>query len=149
MAISSSYLLLPIPTIQKTTLQWAYALIHKTWEVAWDQWEHRNRILHDNATIVTIEEIERIKLTICQEFSTGCCQLPKADTYLFKGNVEEILRRKVPQLQNWLEQVKAARARQHHRIQTTWPPERILLLRWLQGQTLTLAEHRASATTQT
>jgi len=134
---------------RKTTLRWASALIRKTWEVAWDQWEHRNGILHGNSTIVTFEEIERIELNIRQEFSTGRCQLPKADAYLFRGTVEKILRRKVPQLRNWLEQVEAARARQHRRIQTTWPPERILLLRWLRGQTWTLAEHRASATPQT
>jgi hypothetical protein len=46
----------------KTTLRWASALIRKTWEVAWDQWEYRNGI--------TVEEIERIELTIHQEFST-------------------------------------------------------------------------------
>jgi hypothetical protein len=40
-------------------------------------------------------------------------------------------------------------AQQQHRMQTTWPPERILLLRWLRGQTWTLAEHSASATPQT
>jgi hypothetical protein len=143
MAIRSSYLL-PIPTSKKTTLRWTSALIRKTWEVAWDQWEHRiNGILHDKSTRVTIEEIELIELTICQEFLTGRCQLPKADAYLFRGNVERFLRRKVPQLRNWLEQVEAARARQHRRTQTTWPPERILLLCWLRGQTWTLAAHRA------
>jgi hypothetical protein len=134
---------------RKSTLRWASALIRKVWTVAWDQWEHRNGIIHGKAKEVSIEESERIKLTIRQEFSTGRCQLPKADAYLFLGTVDKILRRKVPQLWTWLEQVETARARQHSRIQTTWPPERILLLRWLRGQTWTLAEYSASATPQT
>jgi hypothetical protein len=82
---------------RKSTLRWASALIRKIWTVAWDQWEHRNRILHYKANAVSLEEIERIKLTIRQELSTGRCQLPKADAYLFRGTVNKILRRKVPQ----------------------------------------------------
>ena len=131
---------------RKTTLRWASALIRKSWEVAWDQWEHRNGILHDKDNAVSFEEIERITLNIRQEFATGRCQLPKGDAYLFRGTVDKLLRKKVHQLQNWLEQVEAARARQHRRIQTTWPPERILLLRWLRGQTWTPLDNGVSAT---
>jgi hypothetical protein len=55
----------------KTTLGWPSTLIIKTWDVAWDQWEHRNGILHGNLTIVTVKEIERIEATIRNEFDTG------------------------------------------------------------------------------
>jgi hypothetical protein len=83
------------------------ALIRKTWTVAWDQWEHRNGILHDKENNLTFEEIETLELKIPQEFSDGRCQLPKADAYLFCGTVDKILRRKIPQLKDWLKQVEA------------------------------------------
>jgi hypothetical protein len=98
---------------RKSTLRWASALIRKTWIVAWDQWEHRNGILHHKENNLTFDEIETIELKIRQEFSDGRCQLPQADAYLFRGTVNKILHRKIPQLKDWLEQVEAARARQH------------------------------------
>jgi hypothetical protein len=80
-------------------------------------------IIHDKDNTVCFEEIESITLNIGQEFATGLCQLPNGDACLFRGSVDKILRKKVHQLRNWLEQVEAARARQHCHIQTTWTPE--------------------------
>ncbi len=33
--------------------RWAIALIKKLWETAWDLWEHRNGILHEQENIVS------------------------------------------------------------------------------------------------
>jgi hypothetical protein len=32
---------------RRTGLRWLTALIQKLWDVAWDMWDHRNRVLHD------------------------------------------------------------------------------------------------------
>jgi hypothetical protein len=38
---------------QNSGLRWTSALIQKIWQVAWDQWEHRNAILHNSDKLVT------------------------------------------------------------------------------------------------
>jgi hypothetical protein len=41
---------------QNSGLRWTSALIQKIWQVAWDQWEHRNAILHNSENLVTQAE---------------------------------------------------------------------------------------------
>jgi hypothetical protein len=41
---------------QNSGLRWKSALIQKIWNVAWEQWEHRNAILHNSENLVTHAE---------------------------------------------------------------------------------------------
>jgi Fe-S cluster biosynthesis and repair protein YggX len=41
---------------QNPGLRWTSAIIHKIWKVAWDQWEHRNAILHNSENLITQAE---------------------------------------------------------------------------------------------
>jgi hypothetical protein len=38
---------------QNLGMRWISALIQNIWQVAWDQWEHRNAILHNSDKLVT------------------------------------------------------------------------------------------------
>jgi hypothetical protein len=41
---------------QDSGLRWKSAFIQNIWQVAWDQWEHRNAILHNSENLVTQAE---------------------------------------------------------------------------------------------
>ena len=41
----------------RTGRRWTICLIKKLWNVAWDMWEHRNGILHQQDNSVTMAEI--------------------------------------------------------------------------------------------
>jgi hypothetical protein len=47
-----------------TGLIWVRLLIHKLWEVAWDQWNLCNEVVHRRENIITIEELEIINSRI-------------------------------------------------------------------------------------
>lgn len=119
---------------RRTSLRWISALIRKLWDVAWDQWDHRNHVLHETENVVTHDERETTALQIRREFLTGKGLLPASASPLFYGTVERILNKTIPRQQQWLKYVHEARARQHRRVQSSWPPERALLLRWLRQQ---------------
>jgi hypothetical protein len=38
---------------QNSGLRWTSALIHDIWQVAWDQWDDKNAILHNSENLVT------------------------------------------------------------------------------------------------
>ncbi len=48
--------------------RWAEALIKKLWEVSWDQWEHRNVVLHEEED----EEYQEKELTLNMEMEREC-----------------------------------------------------------------------------
>ena len=116
---------------RRTSLRWISALIRKLWEVAWDQWEHRNGILHGNENFVTLDEVESIELQVRREFDTGRGPLPTTDSHLFKGTVDRIIKQPLSYKRKWLHHVEVARNRHHRRVQASWPKERIIMRRWL------------------
>jgi hypothetical protein len=62
---------------------WTSALIHNIWQVAWDQWEHRNAILHNSENIVIQAESVMIASRVQMELETGIQGLLQDDRYLF------------------------------------------------------------------
>ena len=49
---------------RRSSLRWVSALICKLWDVAWDQWEHRNGILHETENEVTEHQLENVKVQV-------------------------------------------------------------------------------------
>jgi hypothetical protein len=64
-------------------LRWTSALIQKIWQVEWDQWEHRNAILHKSENLVTQAESVMIVSRVQMEMETGIQGLLQGDRYLF------------------------------------------------------------------
>jgi hypothetical protein len=65
---------------RRTGLRWLTALIQKLWDVAWDMWDHRNRVLHDQEHSVARDlQIQQIT----DEFATGSVGLAREAKLLF------------------------------------------------------------------
>jgi hypothetical protein len=80
---------------RRTGLRWLTALIQKLWDVAWDMWDHRNRVLHDQEHSVARDlQIQQIT----DEFATGSvglareAKLPQEDYNLFSNDCRPIKR---------------------------------------------------------
>jgi hypothetical protein len=43
----------------------------KIWDVVWEQWEQRNKVVHRQEDLVTIEELEHINVWIREAFRLG------------------------------------------------------------------------------
>jgi hypothetical protein len=55
---------------RRTGLRWLTALIQKLWDVAWDMWDHRNRVLHDQEHSVARDlQIQQITDEFATRFS--------------------------------------------------------------------------------
>lgn len=117
----------------RTSKLWASALIKFAQMMAWDQWQHRNRVLHDKAALDEEAAIQ-VDATIRQEFLTGSRLLPRAVRGLFKAGVDRVLTCALERKPHCLQQVQAARENWKSQAYPTWPPERLVLLRWLRWQ---------------
>jgi hypothetical protein len=71
---------------QNSGLRWTSALIQKIWQVAWDQWEHRNAIFHNSNNLVTQSEAVMIASRVQMELETGIQGLLQGNRYLFDDN---------------------------------------------------------------
>jgi hypothetical protein len=56
---------------QNSGLWWTSALIQNIWQVACDQWEHRNAISHNYENLVTQAEPVMITSRVQMELETG------------------------------------------------------------------------------
>ena len=57
---------------RRTGLRWASLLIQKLWEVSWDQWNHRNGILHGRGNrLDEYEHMDEVDQEIRVEFARG------------------------------------------------------------------------------
>ena len=116
---------------RKTGRRWITSLITKLWNVAWDQWDHRRRVLHDSDSYVTREQAEHMELQIRREKETGPQTLPDEDRRLFAGSLESLLSRDFEYQTIWLHRTSSARERDRKRTQEAWGPQQELMMNWL------------------
>jgi hypothetical protein len=118
---------------RRTGLRWLTALIQKLWDVAWDMWDHRNRVLHDQEHSVARDlQIQQIT----DEFATGSVGLAREAK--LSGGLQSLLQRLPAYQTAWLIRIQAARARAERRDgqrqahqRDTFNPERLGMQRWL------------------
>ena len=86
--------------------RWLTQLVKKIWMIAWDQWEHRNGVLHDDKAIRT-----RAKLysDVRVEYLRGCTDFRKSAKALFQTPLQDLLTRKQHYLEHWLARVQSER----------------------------------------
>jgi hypothetical protein len=65
---------------QRSTKRWTVAVIKKLWDLAWDMWDHRNRVLHDNDQSLATKEID---YKIRAEFLLGSTGLSRSTKILY------------------------------------------------------------------
>jgi hypothetical protein len=66
----------------RTGARWLPQVIHKAWDVAWDQWEHRNGILHGVNQGILMQGIDA---QIRAQYSQGSAFLP-SDVRICSGS---------------------------------------------------------------
>jgi hypothetical protein len=99
-------------TIQskKTGLRWTVALIKKLMGVAWDMWQHRNSVLHDDPdnyhTKLLVGEADA---AILQEFAAGTTTLLPEDRFLIRSK-KTVLAGTIVDKTRWLASILGARA---------------------------------------
>jgi regulator of sirC expression with transglutaminase-like and TPR domain len=95
---------------QNSGLRWTSALIQKIWQVAWDQWEHRNAILYNSENLVTQAESVMIASWVQMELENEIQGLLQGDRYLFDDHrVAKSVEWTVDSQLSWLQTVSEAR----------------------------------------
>jgi hypothetical protein len=100
-------------TIQasRTGKRWLIELIKKLWTTAWDQWEHRNAMLHEKENVVQHEEMELLNPNIALAYHEYKSFLPPTDSHFFSYLLEMLLRQRRKVKEAWLIQVTTAKER--------------------------------------
>ena len=117
---------------RRTGRRWVELLILKVWEVAWDQWQHRNGIAHAESEDAFRFDMDAIDCSIREEFIRGPQRLPSRERHLFSGSLEELLDKSARFRRAWLDSVELARSTLQTREYTHYQPERTLMESWLQ-----------------
>jgi hypothetical protein len=120
---------------RRTGLRWLTALIQKLWDIAWDMWDHRNRVLHETEHSVA-HELQTQQIT--DQFLLGAAGLPRKARALFSKGLQHLLRQQPAYKTAWLIRIHAARARTERRnVQhnDNYNLERDVMRRWLQVPT--------------
>ena len=122
-------------------------LVVATWEVSWEMWDHRNKVLHDPAHPWKQRDIRNLNEWIEQE-TLGyeeSSYLPK-DRRLFCRTAEnKIEHYSVAQKKQWIQSVEMARLRKIHAA-SAYSSSRILMRNWLLQGAPALAPVTATAT---
>jgi hypothetical protein len=117
---------------RRTGKRWAVSIINKMWNIAWDLWEHRNGVLHDqpNATMTANEHIvnQRIRLTYGNHRQIS---LPKEDRHLLSLSLKQLLSKSLTYKSEWIRQWDHANARVRRRVRSQTQQMRRSLYNWL------------------
>ena len=87
--------------------QWAASLIRLTWEIAWDQWTHRNNRLHSSEKIAEYYDPESLRDEVIDVFNDGPprpCP-PKYRRWFRYSSADEILAKPAIAQRHWLRTV--------------------------------------------
>ena len=63
------------------------------WKIAWDMWEHRNNHLHSGKSSIPEVERQAINDEVTNEWNIGISALPAHHQHLFRGTLQEKLRK--------------------------------------------------------
>ena len=117
--------------LRKTGLRWLSALVQKLWDVAWDQWNHRNGILHDNdESLVSVLQDLKIK----EQYQQGSSGSTKDGQTVFRMGLVRTLKLSKELKTAWLIRIVESRqrcSRQREAQHTTYAQERQTMGRWL------------------
>jgi hypothetical protein len=104
-------------------------LITKTWQVAWDQWEHRNGFVHEAPEYKVV--MKEVTDAIRRQHGQGPQGLPRCDHHLFTTTLHTLLTAQPVVQRAWLANVHEARQRAQRRDEAGYRGERQLMRAWL------------------
>lgn len=120
---------------RRNALRWATAVIIHLTLVAWDMWDHRNRILHGPSGPLQLHLRQQLLDQLRQEYITGAASLLPQDHFLFRLTQSERSSQSTATLQQWLASVTQARnmaADILRRRQHTLQHQHAMFCNWLQ-----------------
>ena len=118
---------------RRTGFRWTVALIKKLQGIAWDMWEHRNGILHNEPSRHhTKGDLAEADAAIAAEWAIGDQGLLAQDRFLFRHK-EEVQNKTLQNKWEWLTAVITAReaAKADAAARDTYAPERRAIRNWL------------------
>lgn len=81
----------------------------RIWQIAWDLWEHRNNLLHNEGNRAHRKEVEDLNSAIESEWEKGRDTLPQCYNSLFNTTLQILLDKSQHSKQQWLNSVWTAR----------------------------------------
>lgn len=96
---------------QRSSILWMVNLQRRLWEIPWEMWNNRNRILHNDGNSTHQQEMVYLEEAIRLEWTTGLHNLPPRYSRLFTGSVDRLLRDPHIMQKQWITSVWAARSR--------------------------------------
>ena len=115
--------------MRRTGRRWIIALLQKLWDISWSMWDHRNRILHDDAQHTVLGNNE-LDMAIKSQFKLGYTEVPHELRFILDVTLEEVLSYSVWKKTRWLEDLNAARSLGNRRRQAL-PANQLTLEHWL------------------
>ena len=116
---------------RKTGKRWLTSVIQKMWDIAWDLWDHRCKILHNkDSSILHARQEDDIKT----EFDKGTAGLLPHTKRMFSDGLLRVLQRNQQRREAWIVCVQAARARclrKKEQRQHSYTQERESMMHWL------------------
>jgi hypothetical protein len=102
----------------RTGRRWLIELIKKLWGIAWDMWEHRNGILHQQDNEVTRISTHRLHVRVSDAYQLlRTMALPAADYHLIQTPLRTLKKKHTDYIKAWLVQAKAIL---HCRLRAEW-----------------------------
>ena len=120
---------------QRSIKRWMNKLLQQIHNVAWSQWDHRNKVLHKTELPRVFRTIGLLNDEITKEYAKGPADLPPTDRYLFTVPLLLRLARSTTHKQSWIRNIQSARQRQQRRKQEaqeaiTISHERSYIIHW-------------------
>jgi hypothetical protein len=94
---------------QRSSALWISKVQRRIWEIAWQMWQHRNNILHNNGKTIHTQETVALDDEIRQEMDLGIDDLHHKYTHLFQHTLHEILHKPMTHKRMWIMSVWSAR----------------------------------------
>ena len=87
----------------RTGWPWTIAILQKLWNIAWDMWEHRNGILHEQENLVTRSMIIQLNARVSRVYiDLSSRALRHNDRHLVKLSLSAILKKETNYKVTWL-----------------------------------------------
>ena len=102
--------------LDRSVNKWMTKLLKELHNLAWHQWDHRNKILHKVELPRLKATLEQLDEEIVAELRKGPEDLPPNDRRHFRTSIMALLNRQTPYKQSWLLNVHHARQRQQRRL---------------------------------
>jgi hypothetical protein len=121
------------------------SIIKHLWQIAWDMWDHRNKVLHESDTNEALLGITAINSHITDMYRAGTHPLMTPDEkILFHPPLESLLRLRPTSKQAWVATVKASLSLCIIRHNSFMPRERDFMRRFLERQQSRIQDHTES-----